>query len=141
MRPRRGISMTNHQLDKFSYLIVDDDDLACDLMTSTLHRLGASQVHVANAADRALQLAQQHRPDFILLDIYMPEVDGWTLLDQLRQLLPPAAVLMVTGSRYPEDFTYSVDQRAHGYCIKPVMPDVLEKSLLNAYQRRHGRLP
>lgn len=130
--------MANNEIGKFSYLVVDDDELSREVIGGTLNRLGANTVFFAEDAKTALRMAQQHRPDFVLLDIYMPEVDGWMLLDQLRQLLPPVAVLMVTGSRHPEDFTQSMDQRVDGYCVKPVMPDVLEKSLLSAHRRKQG---
>lgn len=130
--------MSNNEIGKFSYLVVDDDGLSREVIGATLNRLGANTVFFAEDAKTALRMAQQHRPDFVLLDIYMPEVDGWMLLDQLRQLLPPVAVLMVTGSRHPEDFTQSMDQRVDGYCVKPVMPDVLEKSLLSAHRRKQG---
>jgi len=130
--------MANNEIGKFSYLVVDDDELSREVIGGTLNRLGANTVFFAEDAKTALRMAQQHRPDFVLLDIYMPEVDGWMLLDQLRQLLPLVAVVMVTGSRHPEDFTQSMDQRVDGYCVKPVMPDVLEKCLLSAWRRRQG---
>jgi CheY-like chemotaxis protein len=133
--------MTKDDFAKFKYLVVDDDDLARDIIAVTLGRIGATQILFAEDATTALHMAQQHRPDFILLDIYMPDVDGWTLLDQVRHVLPQVVAVMVTGSRHGEDFTQSLDQRADGFCVKPVMPQVMEKALTNARHRRLAAAP
>jgi CheY-like chemotaxis protein len=130
--------MTKNDIGKFSYLVVDDDELSREVIGATLARIGATQILFAADAKTALRLAQQNRPDFILLDIYMPEVDGWALLDKVRQTLPQAAVLMVTGSHQGADFTQSMEQRVDGFCVKPVMPDVMEKALINAKRRKQA---
>lgn len=128
--------MTKMDLNRFKYLVVDDDSLASDLLGSTLNHLGAQQIGFAVDGPNALRLAQQQRPDFILLDLYLPEVDGWALLEQLRRVAPQAAVVMVTGSHLTADFRQPMQQRADGYCIKPVMPDLMEKALHNARKRK-----
>lgn len=128
--------MTEHDIKDFSYLIVDDDDFSLQVMASVLAGLGGSRIQTAQDGAVAYQLAQQQRPDFVLLDIYMPGLDGWALLDHLRQLLPKVVVIMVTGSNLPADFTKSMDQRVDGYCIKPVSSSIMSKSLVRAWQRR-----
>lgn len=130
--------MADNDIGNCSYLIIDDDDFSQDVMTSVLNGLGASQISSAMDGETALRLARQLRPDFILLDIYMPGIDGWAVLDQLRQILPTVAVVMVTGSVQPADFTKSMDQRVDGYCIKPVMPGILHKTLSSARLRRQA---
>ena len=130
--------MTEIDLGKYRYLVVDDDEFSRDVLASALSHMGATQVHCAADGAQAIRLASQLRPDFILLDIYMPEIDGWAVLDQLRQLLPGVVAVMVTGSVLPGDFTKSMDQRVEGYCIKPAMQDVLRKTLISAWQRRHA---
>jgi len=128
--------MPQNKLNQFKYLVVDDDNMASDLIGSTLNHLGAQQIVFAEDGPNALRLAQQQRPDFILLDLYLPEEDGWALLDQLRRVAPQAAVVMVTGSLLTSDFMQSMEQRVDGYCIKPVMPDVMKKALVNARKRK-----
>jgi CheY-like chemotaxis protein len=128
--------MPSTDFNKFSYLVVDDDALARDLLGSTLTFIGATQVFFAQDDASACRLAQQSRPDFVLLDIYMPGTDGWALLVKLRQVLPLAAILMVTGSTRNADFNKSMEQHVDGFCIKPVMPDVLKKALVRAWERR-----
>ena len=128
--------MTEDEIGKFSYLIVDDDDFSHEVLTGVLASLGAKQINSAMDGESALRLARQLRPDFILLDIYMPNIDGWAVLDQLRSALPQVVVVMVTGSVLPADFNKSMNQRVDGYCIKPVLPEILRKTLVNASSRR-----
>ncbi|MFZ4623089.1 MAG: response regulator [Rhodoferax sp.] len=128
--------MTEADLKNFSYLIVDDDDFSQEVMVSVLTSIGGSHIHIAQDSESACRLAKQHRPDFVLLDIYMPGLDGWELLAQLRQMLPRVVVIMVTGSHLPADFIKSMDHRVDGFCIKPVSASIMCKSLIQARQRR-----
>jgi DNA-binding NarL/FixJ family response regulator len=89
-------------------------------------------VQCATDSETAIRLARQHKPDFVLLDIYMPEVDGWTFLSQLRKTMPNAVVIMITGSGKPADFKKSMAQTVDGYCIKPVSPGVMQRALEGA---------
>ena len=132
--------MTESDIGKFSYLIVDDDDFSQVVLSNVLTGLGAERINSAMDGDSAVRLARQLRPDFILLDIYMPNTDGWAVLDQLRLALPQVVVVMVTGSVLPTDFTKSMDQRVDGYCIKPVLPAILRKTLISARLRRLATL-
>ena len=130
--------MTENDIGNYSYLIVDDDDFSQEVLANVLTCLGAERINSAMDGESAIRMARQLRPDFILLDIYMPNTDGWEVLDQLRRALPQVVVVMVTGSVLPADFTKSMDQRVDGYCIKPVLPAILSKSLVSARLRRQA---
>ena len=122
------------------YLIVDDDEFSCDVLTGVLSHLGCSDVHCATDGKTALHLAHKHPPDFVLLDIYMPEMDGWAMLKQLRGVLPIGLIIMVTGTGMQADFLKSMDAHSDGFCIKPVSTEVLKKALHSALSRRQQRL-
>ena len=128
--------MTKDQLGNYSFLVVDDDEFSRDFVASVLTGLGATSIVCAPDGETALNLARQHKPDFVLLDIYMPEVDGWTFLSQLRRTMPNAVVIMITGSSKPADFKTSMEKTVDGYCIKPVSPGVMQRALSGALQRR-----
>ncbi len=64
-------------------LLVDDDEAFCTIMRELLLRHGF-QVRIASAAEEALNLFRQERPDIILTDIMMPEIDGLTLIRRIR---------------------------------------------------------
>jgi CheY-like chemotaxis protein len=64
-------------------LVVDDDDSYCTIIRELLIRNGYC-VLVAYSAEQALEVIAKERPDLILTDIMMPEVDGLTLIRRLR---------------------------------------------------------
>jgi len=130
--------MNDEILSRYGYLVVDDDDFSCEVVSSVLGLLVCTRVQTATEPQAALNLARQHRPDFVLLDIYMPEADGWSMLEQMRRIAPQAAVVMVTGLGMQADFLKSMDQQADGFCIKPVSAEVMRKTLLGARQRRQS---
>jgi len=130
--------MTTPDFSQYKYLVVDDDEFAREYVQNVLAGIGCHQVYGASDSASTLNALRVHRPDFVLLDIYMPGLDGWAILDEIRRLLPSAAVIMVTGSNLPADFGKSMGKRVDGYCIKPVLPDLMMGVLQKALARRHG---
>ena len=80
-------------------LVVDDDATARDLLTRTLENKGYHVIAARNGLE-ALALARQHRPHAITLDVMMPQLDGWSVLRQLKDdvELRNIPVIMVTFS-------------------------------------------
>ncbi len=75
---RPGIGPTN-------VMVVDDDPLALDLMRATLKVIGIDAVGLLDGRE-ALGALERHRPDAIILDLVMPEFDGFAMLDALQRL-------------------------------------------------------
>lgn len=71
------------KLTNVSILVVDDDADVCDLLTLLFMRAGA-EVRAASRAADALALFAQSKPDIIVSDIAMPEVDGYSFMRQIR---------------------------------------------------------
>jgi CheY-like chemotaxis protein len=71
-------------VNKKRILIVDDDAVGSRLLKMLLERTGGYELRAENNSARALAVARQFRPDFIILDINMPAVDGGTVANQLR---------------------------------------------------------
>jgi CheY-like chemotaxis protein len=131
--------MADLNLGRYTYLVVDDDEFSRDLIVAVLGHLGCNAVHCASDSHAAIVLARQHNPDFVLLDIYMPEVDGWTFLAKLHKTMTSAAVIMITGSGKTADFKKSMTETVDGYCIKPVSPGVMQRALEGAMLRRNSQ--
>jgi two-component system, OmpR family, response regulator len=68
-----------------SILVLDDDADALDLFVGTLRKLGA-EVRSAATGEAALAIAQSWRPDAVLCDLHLPEMDGYAFLARLRAI-------------------------------------------------------
>lgn len=77
-----------------------------------------------STADEAVELALQHRPDVVLLDIHMPG-NGISAAQQISRSLPETAVVMLTQSADDEDLFDSLRAGASGYLLKTTDPDTL----------------
>jgi CheY-like chemotaxis protein len=80
-------------------LIVDDDDLMSAMLARHLHRLGYSTVR-ASCADHALALARALPPAFAVIDVEMPDVDGWTLIERIQadEIVDDLRIVVVSGA-------------------------------------------
>jgi CheY-like chemotaxis protein len=124
---------------KIPNLWIIDDDPMSSFYIKRLAELGelAHIITIYNTAQGAINYLLHHRktvehlPDIILLDIYMPEVDGWEFLNQLKQiedqLMKKAAIYIISSSNHPRDLSRAEtfpDVRA--YFQKPVTLEVLK---------------
>ena len=95
---------------------------------------GFSVVAQASDAHSALAGWREHRPDVLLLDISLPDLDGIEVLRQIKAEAPQARVLMLTSSEAKEDFRQSMAAGAAGYVTKSVDPDVLFAAIRGAFE-------
>ncbi len=99
-------------------LIVDDEPEALNLVRRLLQADGF-EVHIAKDAESALDLFERVRPDLILLDILLPNVDGIELLKVMRQRDPVAAIVMVSALSSERIMLESLLAGADEYINKP----------------------
>ena len=77
-----------------------------------------SVVGEASTGKEAVKLAEQLKPDVILMDIYMPEGDGLQALRQIRKRFPDVQIVMLTSSENDEHLYQAVQYGAAGYLLK-----------------------
>jgi CheY-like chemotaxis protein len=82
-------------------LVIDDEQSIRDLLDRLLRRKGYDVV-LAESGRKGLELFRRERPDVIVLDLKMPEMDGLTVLRQIRSLNRSQPVIVLTGSRTAE---------------------------------------
>jgi signal transduction histidine kinase/DNA-binding response OmpR family regulator len=113
-------------------LTIDDDAAARDLMQRCLTQAGYHAI-AATSGMEGLRLAKVHAPDAILLDVRMPDMDGWEVLSRLKSdpELADIPVLMVT---IDQDRALSSALGAVEYLLKPVDTDRL-LTLLQPYRK------
>ncbi|HTX92324.1 MAG TPA: response regulator transcription factor [Anaerolineales bacterium] len=116
--PLAGADLDNKQrIDRPRVLIIDDDK---DLVTLLKIILRGAGFDVASATDHSSALVQatEIRPHVILLDLMMPEVDGWATYQKLRTLTS-APVIVVTASANQDDAVRSLEMGAQDFITKP----------------------
>ena len=77
-------------------LIVDDDQMNCDLLQTVFMRHGY-QVITTTSGREGLNLFRKYAPRITLLDLRMPEMDGLTVLKEIRAIDPEAPVIILGG--------------------------------------------
>lgn len=111
-------------------LLVEDDDSLANVYTMRLQAEGFKTVRVANG-EEALQAALTSNPDLILLDVMMPKVSGFDVLDILRNTpeTANAKVIMLTALSQPADRERAKTLGVDDYLVKSevVIADIVDK--------------
>lgn len=120
-------------------LIADDEER---ILRALKDLLGAKGFHVLTAGDgrMALELCDQYREqiDLVLLDVMMPELDGFTVLREIRGQNPSLPVIMLTARGEEYDQLQGFQSGADDYIPKPFSTDLLLARMM-AVLRRTGR--
>jgi signal transduction histidine kinase/CheY-like chemotaxis protein len=98
-------------------LVIDDDDRALDIASVELSEAGY-RAHVANSGARGVELARSLRPDVIVLDIIMPGMDGWSVLQVLRED-PSTSEIPVIVASFLDKVAKSGGMNIRGWMNKP----------------------
>ena len=102
---------------KYKILIVDDDVNICELLRLYLEKEGYETI-VANDGKTAVDLALKHNPDLILLDIMLPQLDGWQVCREIRKSLE-TPIIMITAKGEVFDKILGLELGADDYVAKP----------------------
>ena len=129
------MSMAENTSEKLRTLIVDDEPLAVERMQVICARMeDLAVVGTASDGAQALRLIEALKPDLVLLDMTMPEVDGLSVAKALaKEEQRPAVVFVTAHDNYAVE---AFDLDAVDYVLKPVKPDRLERAIKRAMARR-----
>ena len=111
-------------------LIVDDEDGVRALVRMTLDT-GTYEIIEAREGGEALELARQHRPELILLDVMLPDISGLEVCRKLKNdpALSSITVVMLTARAQTTDLGDAEDAGADGYFTKPFSPIALTRKV------------
>lgn len=98
-------------------LVVDDDQNICELLRLYIEKDGF-QVVIANDGKRALELFRSENPDLIMLDIMLPELDGWQVCREVRKE-SQCPIIMLTAKGEVFDKVLGLELGADDYVVKP----------------------
>jgi YesN/AraC family two-component response regulator len=94
-------------------------------------------VAVARNGREAIEMAKKHRPDIALVDINMPEVDGLTAIQKMRQHQPNLICIIISAEKDPPTLQRAIAVGAHGYLIKPISAEQLLSVMERASKMVH----
>lgn len=120
-------------------LVVEDEELNRTLLVKLLQKEGFSKISTAENGLLALEMIRQTDFDAILLDISMPEMDGYDLLEQLHadMHLREIPVIMISGVDDSESTIRCIELGATDYLHKPIDPLLLRARLGSCLERKY----
>ena len=117
--------------EKKKVLCIEDEPEMIDLIKLILERKGFEVVGAVGGAE-GLEVIRREKPDLILLDLMMPEVDGWEVFRQIRadEQLKPIPVIVVTAKAQSIDKVLGLHiAKVDDYVTKPFGPQELLRSV------------
>lgn len=111
--------MTSHTL-----LLVDDDHDLLEMLCSIFRRAGYNELLTASSGAEALAIWRAQNPDMVVLDVMMPDMDGFSVLKEIRRT-SRVPVLMLTARGEAEDRVEGLENGADDYLAKPFLPKEL----------------
>ncbi|MGC9120794.1 MAG: chemotaxis response regulator CheY [Sulfurihydrogenibium sp.] len=120
-------------------LTVDDMATMRKIIKSLLNQLGYNNVDEAENGKEALSKLRQQKYDLVLLDWNMPEMDGITLLQEIRKdpNLKDIPVIMVTAEAKKENVLLAVQSGANNYIVKPFTAETLKEKMDKVWSQIH----
>ena len=124
-------------MKKLRTVIVDDEELARRLLHSSLSKIAEIEI-IAECEDgiSAIEQIELRKPDLVFIDIQMPELDGFDVIDNL-QIQPLPLFIFITA--YDEFALQAFQKHAVDYLLKPVKEDHFIKAVERARLLIHAK--
>jgi len=108
------------------------------VMLSTVK--GVEVVAIALDGTQAVEMARQHKPDIVLLDINMSKLNGLNAYKQILQVNPTTACILVSAENHPETVEAAKGMGIQNFLVKPFTEHELELAMQDVIQRLDGKL-
>jgi len=119
-------------------LLVEDDPFLIDIYTTKLKESGFS-VEVANDGEAALRKARENKPDLVILDIVLPQIDGWEILRKIKSEpeFKNLKVIILSNLGQKEEVEKGIKLGAAKYLIKAhYTPSQVIKEIKKSYDKQ-----
>jgi DNA-binding response OmpR family regulator len=120
-------------------LVIDDNDLDRKISRDSLSSAGFAVLEAADGASGIRRLFDE-RPDLILLDVVMPDMDGWTVCSRIRELCD-VPVIMLTSLNREDEMIQGLNLGADDFVSKPISPAHLIARVSAVLRRSRGQTP
>lgn len=112
-----------------NFLVVDDSLIIRKNVTKFLTTLGHKVLGESKTGELAVEDTKRLKPDFITMDITMPDMDGITAVKKIREFDKDVSIIMVTSHGQEDMVVASLKAGAKGYILKPVSEEKLAKAI------------
>lgn len=132
--------MNHEELGGSRILIVDDEEANLRVLRRLLEREGYRNLVTESDPRRAEELFRETAPDLVLLDLHMPHLDGFQVMEQLRPLIPGRTfvpILVLTGDPLPEVRERALSMGAKDFVTKPFEVTEVLLRIRNLLQTRY----
>ena len=106
-------------------LVEDDENLRFVIEDGLQHGIGGYEIWVASNGKEGIKLWEEHRPDVILTDVDMPKMNGFQMVEYIRERDLEVSILFISGFRSSVDVTTGYKLGANNYIKKPFTPEEL----------------
>ncbi|WP_295127595.1 response regulator [uncultured Chitinophaga sp.] len=120
-------------------ILLIEDNLGISENMKSLLELHEYDVLTANNGEEGANIARQQRPDLVISDIYMPEVNGYELLEMFseHEEMRDIPVIMLSAHHEMDDVSLAMSKGAAGYVTKPFMFKNLHATIKRVLNARH----
>jgi CheY-like chemotaxis protein len=115
----------NNVLDGWKVVVVEDEADSLEVATLLLEMYGAQVIGARNGKE-GIDLIRQHRPNFVISDLSMPEMSGWELIEALKheeRVLAEIPVIALTAHAMDHDRRKAIEVGFHNFITKPLQPE------------------
>ena len=130
-------TMASSETIRSRVLVVDDEPMVLEVVTKYLERDGYL-VTTAASGRAALSALDRHRPDLVVLDVMLPEIDGFDLLGRIRRS-SDVPVILLTARTEELDRVLGLELGADDYVVKPFSPRELAARVRSVLRRAQPR--
>lgn len=109
-------------------LLVDDHPKALEILELRLKSLG-HRTSIAHNGEVAMGVVERDRPDVVLLDVTMPEVNGYQACRAIKRMDPTICVIILTAKNEPADRFWAFQSGADDFLNKPIDPAIVVQKI------------
>jgi two-component system response regulator AtoC len=117
----------------YTIYVVDDDLVLQRMLTMTLGK--KYEIKAFSEATTAIASIEKEAPDLILLDVYLPDLNGIDALGEIKKRYPDILIIMITASEDIKTAISAMKLGAYDYMVKPINVDTLQVSIRNALDK------
>jgi len=114
--------------EKVKVMIVDDSTIIRKLISKYIDEFNIEIVAEASDGKLAIEMFKKHNPDIVTMDIIMPELDGLTVIDQMKKLNENVKIVAITALNDKSTGIEAIKRGAKSFVLKPFSAEKIKET-------------